>query len=304
MKGLRLEGVEVFSSSLTQRSHRAAACEFLLPVTKQNKEATLAEFARVGPLGKYDGLHISGIADLSFVSDFPNLLYLEVVDQAKVDPTPLHALENLRGLKLEMPGKGLDFAHFPLLEVFVGDWHADNKNLAACHELRQLRCWGFRPASGDLSEVVGITKLEWLGLTKTGIRSLGGVEQLEDLRYLEVAYAPHLESLQALAVRELQLRQLEISHAKKILSYEPIATLPWLRHLKLSACAPLPSVAWMKGMSRLDFFSFVETNLEDGDLQALLKLPSLRYVGTMPKKSYNVHVDLLNKQLEERVQKF
>jgi hypothetical protein len=300
MKDLLLGGTKVCTSFLTQRTYRAACCDLLLPVTHQNQKTAIAHFAKVGVYGPYSGLRISGIADLSFLRDFPNLLYLEVVDQKKVDVTPLHELSNLRGLRLETPGKGLDFGQFPHLEVFVGDWHPDNRNLAQCQELRQLRAWGFKPESGDLTELSDITRLEWLHLTKTNLRSLAGAPRLEDLRYLEIAYAPQLESLTALATGQLQLRQLEISNAKNIKSYEPIAACPWLRHLKLSSCAPMANLAWMKGLNRLDFFSFVETNLENGDLQPLLQLPSLRYVGTMPKKHYNLHVDVLNEQLQRR----
>jgi hypothetical protein len=116
MKDLLLGGTKVCTSFLTQRTYRAACCDLLLPVTHQNQKTAIAHFAKVGVYGPYSGLRISGIADLSFLRDFPNLLYLEVVDQKKVDVTPLHELSNLRGLRLETPGKGLDFGQFPHLE--------------------------------------------------------------------------------------------------------------------------------------------------------------------------------------------
>jgi len=47
-------------------------------------------------------------------------------------------------------------------------------------------------------------------------------------------------------------------------------------------------------------FSFVETNVEDGDLSPLLELPTLRYVGTMDRKRYNYRFEELNKILEQR----
>jgi hypothetical protein len=300
MKDLRLSDVKVCDSFLTQRAFRAAYCQWLLPINAKNQKEMLAHFANVGVYGPYSGLKVAGIADLSFLADFPNLLYLEVVDQKKVNLAPLQKLENLRGLRIETPGTGLDFSSFPHLEVLLGDWHIDNRNLAACQELRQLRTWGFKPKSTDLAELAGLTRLEWLALTKTSIESLAGIEPLEDLRYLDIAYAPQLESLAALGTGDMQLRELNFSNAKKIDSYEPIAALRWLRRLWLSSCAPCANLKWLQGMQRLDFFSFVETNLEDGDLKPLLDLPSLRYVGTMPKKHYNLHVDKLNEQLGQR----
>lgn len=300
MAKVELDGVKVYASWLTQRSYRAAYCDFLLPVTAANQKETLRKFARAGALGKYRGLQVSGIADLSFLAEFPDLLYLEIIDQPKVKLHPLAALQNLRGLRIETPGTEIDFAWFPLLEVFVGDWHADNVHLQRCRELRQLRAWGFKPKSKDLTELASIVRLEWLTLTKTNLASLAGIESLEDLRTLEIAYAPELKSLLALSSGEVQLRELDISHAKKIASYEPIQKCRWLRSLKLSSCAPLADLNWLTPLQRLEFLSFVETNVESGDLQPLLKLPELRYAGSMDKKYYRPRIDELNKQLDRR----
>jgi hypothetical protein len=300
MAKVELDGVPVYASWLTQRSYRAAYCDFLLPVTAGNKQEVLRKFARSGALGKYRGLQVSGIADLRFLAEFPDLLYLEIVNQPKVKLQPLAGLQNLRGLRIETPGTGIDFGWFPLLEVFVGDWHPGNVNLERCRELRQLRAWGFKPKSKDMTELAGIVRLEWLALTKTNVASLTGLESLEDLRTCEIAYAPELVSLSALGDGDLQLRDLSLSHAKKIASYEPIAACRWLRGLKLSCCAPLEDLNWLAPLERLEFLSFVETNVESGDLTPLLELPELRYAGSMNKKNHRPRIDELNNQLQQR----
>jgi hypothetical protein len=296
MKPFLVNGAEVCTSFLTQRSFRAAYCEFLVHVTPENQNRALEAFRD----GAFSGLRVSGIADLSFLAGFPNLRYLEVVNQKRVNTRCLDGLSNLRGLRLETPGAGLDFSCFPDLEVFVGDWHADNANVASCQELRQLRIWSFNPKSLDLAGLAHTTRLEWLHLAKTGIASLAGLETLPDLRYLEIAYAPKLESLAVLASLGIELRELSLEKAKNIASYEPLAALPRLRRLKLSSCAPMPNLKWTKGMNELDFFSFVETNVEDGDLSLLLNLPKLRYAGTLDKKHYNYKSAAINELLDER----
>lgn len=300
MQNLRLDGTEVCASWLTQRSHRAAYCDFLLPVTPENKEASLAEFAHEGELGKYRGLRVSGISDLSFLKKFPLLLYLEVLDQKKVNSRPLDGLSNLRGLRLEMPGAGLDFGCFPELEVFVGDWHPDNSNLNRCQELRQIRAWKFKPRSKDLSDLTGVTRLEQLAVTQSDLTSLAGVEALEDLRYLDVAYVPKLESLTALSKCGVGIRELDITNARNVRNYKPIASLQKLRNLRISYSAPMKNLKWTAGLNNLDSFSFVDTNVEDGDLSPLLKLPKLRYVGSMNKKHYSHNCDDLNEVLNQR----
>lgn len=298
MTTFQLNGTEVCSSFLTQRSFRAASCEFLVSVKPENQRQALQEFQKES---KFSGLRVSGIADLSFLANLSDLRYLEVVNQKRVNTRPLDGLSNLRGLRLETPGTGIDFSCFPELEVFVGDWHLDNSNVHCCEELRQLRVWHFNPRSLDLSDIANTTRLEWLQLAQTGIASLAGLETLEDLRYVEVAYAPQLESLDVLKSDRNEIRELSFAKAKKIAFYEPIASMRHLRRLKLSDCASMPDLKWIKGMNQLDFFSFVETNVEDGNLSPLLQLPKLRYVGTSNKKHYNYKSETLNEMLSQRV---
>ena len=300
MPVVQLDGVKVVASFLTQRSYRAAYCDFLLPITRANQTKALAQFKRAGELGKYRGLRVSGIADLAFLEEFPQLLYLEVLDQKRVDTSGLARLANLRGLRLESPAAGIDFGWFPELEVFVGDWHADNRNLPAARELRQLRVWRFNPLSASLADLAHATRLEWLTIAQTNVTEFAGIETLEDLRYLEIAYAPKLRSLDALAANASGIRELSLEKAKSIEAYEPIAAIPSLRRLKFSDCAPMADLKWTRPLRKLDFFSFVGTNVEDGDLMPLLELPSLQYAGTMGKKHYNMKIDKLNEMLRQR----
>jgi hypothetical protein len=297
---LRLDGIDVSASELTQRSFRAAPCELLLNVTPDNKTTALATFNKVGEFGPYSGLRVSGIADLSFLADFPDLLYLEILDQKRVNTRALDGLENLRGLRIDTPGAGIDFACFPELEVFVGDWHVDNCNLDRSQELRRLSVWQFKPRTADLSMLANITRLEQLEITQTTISSLEGLETLQDLRYFSLCYAAKLQSLDPLTSSGTEIRELEIQNAKKIASYQPIAAVSRLRRLILSSCAPMADLKWTKGMDYLDFFSFVNTNVEDGDLSPLLNLPKLRYAGTMDKRHHNYKFEQLNELLSQR----
>lgn len=300
MGNLTLDGVKVIPSDLSQWPIRAAPCDFLLRVTPANKKAALTAFKRSGQLGKFSGLHVCGVRDLSFLEDFPLLLYLEVADVKGVDTRQLDCLWNLRGLRLESPGAGIDFACFPKLEIYSGDWHVDNDNLKTCRDLRRLHLWHFSPRSLDLSVLRDMTRLEELKLIQTTIHSLSGVETLEDLRFLKVAYAPKLESLDAFLGHDLQVRKLDLDKTKRIESYNPILSLSYLRLLRLSDCPPIQNLKWMVGMKRLDFFAFVGTDVTDGDLSPLLSLPELRYVGTVDRRHYNYKMGALNELLTRR----
>lgn len=301
MPKLQLAGTEVCASELTQWPFRAVPCQFLIPVTPRNKKKALATLKRAGELGEYSGLRVSGVSDLGFLKEFPNLLYLEVVDQKSVNTRHLDGLENLRGLRLLAPGAGIDFACFPHLEVFVGDWHVDNRNVDRSRELRRLWAWQFHPRSRDLSDLAGSVRLEQLRIIQTSIASLSGLKTLEDLRYLTIGYAPKLESLDALRDGHSEIRELELNRAKGIRSYRPIASIGRLRRLLLSNCSTMPDLNWMKGLNALDFFAFVDTDVASNDLSPLLDLPKLRYVGTMNKRAYNFTADAINELLSRRL---
>jgi len=59
---------------------------------------------------------------------------------------------------------------------------------------------------------------------------------------------------------------------------------------------------WTKGMDQLDFFPFVGTNVEYGDLSPLLGLPRLRYLGSMDKKHYNFKLAAIKELLGQRTE--
>jgi hypothetical protein len=273
----------------------------LLKVTPKTRKAALAAFRREGDLGgDYRGLAISGISDLSFLTSFPDLLYLEIDGHKQnINPRHLDGLANLRGLGISTPIGGVDFTCFPLLEAFWGDWHSDNRGIARCHELRRLNISKFNPPSRDLAEFAGLIRLEDLGIVQTNIASLAGIAALEDVRYLLIGYAPKLESLAALAHHD-SIREIEFDTVKHIKSYEPIAKVRRLRRLILDRCAPVPNLKWTAGMKHLDLFTLVDTNVLDGDLSPLLKLPRLREVGTLDKKHYSHTSDELDEALAKR----
>lgn len=283
------------------RARRAAPAEVLLKITPKTRKAALEAFRRAGPLGgDFRGFTISGLSDLSFLADFPDLLYLQIDGhKQRINPRQLDGLANLRGLKLTDPAGGIDFSCFPELESFWGDWHPDHKNIPTCRELRYLDVWHYNAPSQDLVKLVGLVRLEHLRIVQTNLTSLAGIEVLEDVRYLTVSHATRLESLDALAGHD-SIREIDFTTANRIQSYGPLAKIRRLRRLKLSRCAAMPNLKWLAGMENLDFFAFVDTNVVDGDLSPLLKLPRLRYVGTLDKKHYSHTSDDLNAELAKR----
>lgn len=300
MRDLKLDGVPVSTSGLTQKTHKAAYCDLLLTVTAENLDKALKKYRQAGSFSPYCGLSISGVKDLGFLEEFPNTLYLVIRSDKAIKLGALEAVCNLRGLHFELPGAGIDFSWFPELEVYTGGWHKGHVNFDRCRLLRQLRLWKFNPDSNDLSTLANIRRLEDLEIVQSTITSLDGVETLEDLRILDFAYTPKLRSLAALKKCEDGLRTLSFERSKNLQSYRPLASLTRLKDLRLSSCMDMPNLKWTRGMDALEFFSFVETNVVDGDLSPLLKLPRLLYVGTVDKRHYNYKMHEFNELLEQK----
>lgn len=299
MGSFEIDGAPLRGSILSRRSDRAAPCRLLLDIRPETLDKSLELLAQHGSHGDlYSGLSISGITDLEYLREYPGLLYLEIKDVPAKALQCIEAVSNLRGLRLQSPKCGIDFGCFPELEEFVGDWHRDNAGIALCRELRTLRTWGFRSEQQDLSDLAGCVRLERLGLVKPGITSLEGIEALEDLRYLTVAYAPKISDLAPLASSTVNLREIEFENLKNIADYAPLASIRKLRRLQVFKCAPMKDLEWTRGMEYLDFFSFVETNVLCGDLSPLLALPRLRYVGAGNRRDYSHSDNELNELLE------
>ena len=300
---LEINGVALSQPSLSLRSHRAAPCRLLLDIRQDNLAAALEVLARDGTHGDlFSGLRITGVEDLEFLREYPSLLYLEADNASAKGLRCIESVSNLRGLRLDSVKAGIDFSCFRQLEEYVGDWHRDNLGIGECGELRVLRAWRFRSTQPGLSSLAGCVRLERLDLVRPGITSLEGIDALEDLRYLEIAYAPKITDLAPLAAPGVGLRELALGNMKNIADYAPLAEIRKLRRLRLSSCAPMADLAWTNGMDRLDFFSFVETKVQDGDLSPLLSLPLLRYAGAGNRRAYSHSDEELNALINKAVE--
>lgn len=286
-----IAGVPLKRSAFSTGSNRAAACWLLLDVRPETLGPALDLLAEHGTHNDlFSGLKITGLDELEFLHDYPLLLYLDGEGLSSKALRYVESLANLRGLRLDAPGSGIDLTCFPQLEEFVGDWHRDNTGAGHCGELRTLRAWGFRSAQTGLTSLADCARLERLWLVRPGIESIDGVEALEDLRYLDLSYAAKIEDLTPLAAPTVDLRELSLTNMKRISDYSPLASVHRLRRLKISKCAPMEDLAWTRGMDYLDFMSFVETNVLNGDLTPLLSLPLLRYAGAGNRRDYS-HTD-------------
>lgn len=136
----------------------------------------------------------------------------------------------------------------------------------------------------DLNAVKGLCSVKKLIITKAKITALAPLDCFKELENIEIAYCPQLVHIEELAGCR-KLKKLEIECCKKIENYECLSELKALQGLVVSNCGNIPSIRFINDMPALKFFSFVDTNIVDGDLTPCLRL---EYVGTMDKRHYNI----------------
>jgi len=111
-----------------------------------------------------------------------------------------------------------------------------------------------------------------------------GLENLPKLEKLNLSYCRRLIDINPLAGVATTLQELEIDHCKKISDLTSVRVLKRLRKLILSDSGSVISLEFSKQMPRLEFLSFVGTNVLDGDMRPCFRL---KYAGFLKKRHYS-----------------
>lgn len=228
------------------------------------------------------GYELDNLDFLKKVSELEALIIQGVIQ----DVSTINILEHLKYLSLDENTDALDFANWKELSTFHGKWNNKFKNLDRCTELKTLWLWKYNPKSKSLDEVA-LPSLNELQIVTSAIASLEGIERAKKIKTLKLDSMSKLENITALSALHNKLERLELTSCKKITSYESLSGLHALKRLELMSCGELPSLKFMKGMDKLEFISFIDTNLVDGDISPVLDLPNLKYVGFNNKKHYS-----------------
>jgi Leucine-rich repeat (LRR) protein len=224
-------------------------------------------------------------SDLSFVSDFPELLSLSISGKTADSLSAIHALHNLRALDVMAYDKTeLRFDEFPHLTECALEWRPKAMSLFGCMSLRKLYVKGF---TGPTAEPFGRVKnLESLAILGSPISNLEGLRPLIKLRSLRLGDMRQLEALRGIETLTA-LEKLEINTCRKIRSIEDVRTLLNLRELYLDRLGDVQSLKALESLGKLRRLTFVDsTNILDGDLSPLLAVPHLDLVSFRNRKHY------------------
>ena len=234
----------------------------------------------ISPLGGFR------LPNLSFLKSFPNVEKLTILHSEMIDISAVSALKRLRYLQISGKSKqSLDLRDFPLLQELGVQWWPKLYFGDLLPSLRTLRLSQYATRTNDLTALPQIPELIDLKLVQSSKLTLSGINRFPSLRKFSVAYFPQLTKLLPLAAfRDSNLETLEFDHCKKLTDHDEVRAIVSLKRLAFNSCGEIPSLRFLNDLPLLESFSFVNTNIVDGDLTPCLRL---KFVGFFDKRHYS-----------------
>lgn len=233
-------------------------------------------------INPYQGYELN---DLEFLSRLEDHIQGISVLENIYDYGPVNRLHKLKSLGIiDNKRDKVDLSNFPELENLACDYSKRLLSLESCEQLQDLTLTGFKSPDKTLKELPQLSSLATLSLFVSNITSFVGIGKFPSLKELSIYRLPRLEDISALTDVSSTLTRIEFDMCKRIGNYDILANLKSLERLIISNSAEIPSLSFIKRMPKLDFLSFVGTNVLDGDLSPTI---GLSYVGFLNKRHYS-----------------
>jgi hypothetical protein len=151
--------------------------------------------------------------------------------------------------------------------------------------LQVLSLSHYAPAGGNLTGLPQIPLLEDLDLVQASNLTISGIDRFPGLRRITVDYFPKLVDLSLLTTfADGPLEILEFGNCPKLARHDQVRAIRSLRRLAFNKCGEIPSLSFLEDLQALESFSFVGTNIVDGDLTPCQRL---QFAGFLDKRNYS-----------------
>jgi len=149
------------------------------------------------------------------------------------------------------------------------------------------------------SENLKFLQLNWANITDFEVIS----ERFSKLKRLELHCCIKLQNDNFIDLLSEELEILHVHTSKKFQFNDKLIKLKNLKVLRLNDCAPIENLNFLNNFPKLQDFRFVNTNILDGNLKPILKHPTIKSVGFMNKRHYNIKDIEMEKLLTEKFKK-
>jgi hypothetical protein len=255
--------------------------------------ATTIEIARTKKITELQILcsDVAGDLDLSVLTLMPELKAVYLHLEKPVDLAPLQHLTNLQKLTLiacRHKPQPLDFTKFPHLHTLRLTWHEEWRSVVSCNGLRGLTIENSKKV--EEFDLRGIANLKELCLTKClGLRTIR-CEPSQSLDSLGIAACPSFESVQPFEV--LKTLKYVLFDGKCRFDIQRLGECRQLKRLSMWGVGRIRSIQFLANCPDLERFAMhFSTQVEDGDLTALINAPKLRQISFRAFKNYTHTLD-------------
>lgn len=227
----------------------------------------------------------SQFESLDFLEDLPNLRSLRVIGVLH-DNRGAEVCEQLEHLSLNTSSQKLvDYTRFPKLKSLFTYGLGKSQSVLTCTSLEDLYVYGYGNADfTGMSELTALRKLH-IGPSRNLI-STSGVERLQNLRMLSLAYASNLTEFAPIGTLA-HLQRLEIQNCRHIADIEFVRFLNDLEWLTLAECKDVASLLPLEDLPKLKkLVAYGSTKILDGDMSILGRLPDLKEAYLQQRRSY------------------
>jgi len=159
--------------------------------------------------------------------------------------------------------------------------------------------WHLKIKEQSFDKLPESNRLKFLELNWANFKELQGLSKFPNLKRLETHYCTKLES--AIGIQKAQnLEFLHINQSKKLLLCKNLLELKNLKVLCLNSCGELEDLEFLSNFPKLIDFRFVDTKVKSGDLNPIIKHPSIRTVGFLNKRNFNYKDQQIENILAEK----
>jgi hypothetical protein len=241
--------------------------------------------------GEADGLWLNyarGYAepDLSFLPAGLGIRRLLVLDRQVSDLSPLERLaDSLEELTVDAATEAaVDLEALPHLTSLAAGWQQVRDSIESAVGLRYLSLQHYDER--DLATLAHLEELRELRLLRApALSSLSGTSCLARLRVLSlrrVFMLPDLDGVEQMTM----LEELELEGCTSITNLDPISMLSRLRVLYVNDCGKIDSLAPVADLNLEVFLGWGTTNIADGDLSPVERLPNLKTFRMKSRRHY------------------
>lgn len=161
--------------------------------------------------------------------------------------------------------------------------------------------WHLNTSEKILKQIPKSDNLKFLQLNWGNITDFKEVtERFSQLKRLEFQCCIKLLNDDFLDLLSESLENLHILKSKKFVAGENLLKLKKLKILRLNECGPIQSLDFLKNFPNLEDFRFINTNILDGNLKPILEHPTIKTVGFLNKRHYNIKDVEMENLLEEK----